>query len=123
MTVYVDDFKASYGRMRMSHMLADTDDELHAMADKIGVARRWHQNGMSGSHYDIAQSKVALALKNGAVAVTVRQMAMMSKHRRQTGELGEPDPYYGTGYDPSKERVVLSFEGQDIELRPAEPPQ
>lgn len=116
MTVYVDDFKAAYGNMRMSHMLADSDDELHAMADQIGVARRWHQNGMSGSHYDIAQSKVALAIKAGAVAVTVRQMAMMSRNRRQTGVLGAPDPYYGTGYDPSRERVVLSFEGQEIPL-------
>lgn len=116
MTVYVDDFKTAYGNMRMSHMLADSDDELHAMADQIGVARRWHQNGMSGSHYDIAQSKVALAIKAGAVAVTVRQMAMMSRNRRRTGVLGAPDPYYGTGYDPSKERVVLSFEGQEITL-------
>ena len=36
-TVYVDDMNAAYGCMKMSHMLADTDDELHAMAE-IGRA-------------------------------------------------------------------------------------
>lgn len=44
MTVYVDDMKAEFapshrpGRTYvMSHMIADTDAELHAMADRIGV--------------------------------------------------------------------------------------
>ncbi len=101
MTVYVDDFFASYGRMRMSHLLADSDDELHAMADRIGVNRRWHQNGPSGSHYDIALSKRALAIQFGAVEITVRQAAMMTKNRRKTGALGKPDPYFGPSYDPS----------------------
>jgi hypothetical protein len=36
MTIYVDDMKAAFGRMKMCHMIADTDDELHAMADRIG---------------------------------------------------------------------------------------
>jgi hypothetical protein len=88
------------GRMKMSHMLADTDEELHAMADRIGVDRKHHQNGMSGSHYDIALSKRALAVQSGAVEITLRQAAMMTKHRRQTGQLGEPDPRYGKDYDP-----------------------
>lgn len=41
------------------------------------------------------------AVANGAIEVTVRQVAMMCKNRRLTGELGQPDPYYGTNYDPS----------------------
>jgi uncharacterized protein DUF4031 len=67
MTVYVDDMRANYGRMIMCHMIADTDEELHAMADKIGVARKWHQKpGTEHSHYDICMSKRASALKLGA---------------------------------------------------------
>lgn len=63
----------------MSHMIADTEEELHAMADKIGVARRWHQ----GDHYDITQAKKALAVAAGAVALTKRQLAKMATRRRR----------------------------------------
>lgn len=70
MTVYVDDMRAQYGRMVMCHMLADTDEELHAMAAKIGVARRWHQKaGTPHSHYDICLSKRAIAVKLGAAEI------------------------------------------------------
>lgn len=90
MTVYVDDMKAAYGRMVMCHMLADTDDELHAMADRIGVSRRWWQSPAktSGSHYDIALSKRALAVRAGAVEITWLQASAMNLRRRITGQLG-----------------------------------
>lgn len=93
MTVYVDDFDIPYGRMKLSHMLADTDEELHEMARRIGVARRWWQSPekTSGSHYDIALSKKALALQAGAVAITARQAAMMNRRRALTGGLGTPE--------------------------------
>jgi hypothetical protein len=93
MTVYVDDMRAPFGRMVMCHMLADTDDELHAMAARIGVARRWWQSPAktSGSHYDIALSKKALAIAAGAVEVTWRQAGAMNSRRRVTGQLGKPE--------------------------------
>lgn len=73
MAVYVDKTRHHYGRMVMCHMCADTIDELYAMVDKIGVARRWIQNyGIphSGiSHYDICLSKRKLALRYGAIEV------------------------------------------------------
>lgn len=40
MTVYVDNALIPYGRMQMSHMIADTEEELHQMADDIGVKRK-----------------------------------------------------------------------------------
>lgn len=93
MTVYVDDMRANFGSMVMCHMLADTDDELHAMADLIGVSRKWWQSPAktSGSHYDIAMSKRALAVKHGAVEITVRQASAMNAMRRSTGQLGDPE--------------------------------
>ncbi len=77
MTVYVDDVKHKFGGMLMSHMWADSEEELLAMADKIGVARKWiqghptlsfgkHRNA-SWVHFDIAQSKKALAIRAGAI--------------------------------------------------------
>jgi len=93
MTVYVDNMAAPYGRMKMCHMLADTDEELHAMADAIGVSRRWWQSPekTSGSHYDIAMNKRKLALEAGAVEITLRQAASMNSRQRATGSLGRPE--------------------------------
>ncbi len=89
MAVYVDDMLARFGRMVMCHMLADTDDELHAMAERIGVAGRWHQAPpRHDSHYDIALSKRAAAVAAGAVEITWRQCGAMAMRRRVTGELG-----------------------------------
>ena len=90
MSVYVDDMQEGFGRMKMCHMIADTDAELHAMAARIGVDRRWHQDKASGSHYDIALSKRALAVEGGAIEITWRECGMMNKRRRVTGELGNP---------------------------------
>ena len=77
MGVYVDassycyGLMGCYGLMVMCHMVADTPDELHAMADKIGVARRWFQNpktmNVSTPHYDIAKGERALAVAAGAI--------------------------------------------------------
>ena len=91
--VYVDDMRANYGRMIMCHMLADSDEELHAMAAKIGVARKWWQSPekTSGSHYDIALSKKSLAIQYGAIQITWKQAGSMNFRRKITGELGKPE--------------------------------
>jgi hypothetical protein len=73
-TVYVDDMRAKYGRMIMCHMLADSPEELHAMADRIGVQRKWFQSRASSPHYDIALSKRSLAVAHGAVEVIGREI-------------------------------------------------
>jgi hypothetical protein len=92
MAVYVDDMRAQFGKMIMSHMIADSDAELHAMAMKIGVSCRWHQAPPNhDSHYDIAPSKRALAVSAGAVEITWRQAGCMVACRRMTGELGKPE--------------------------------
>lgn len=68
--VYVDNMRAPYGRMIMCHMSADTEKELHRMARRIGVARRWYQ----GDHYDICLSKRKLAVVLGAKEITQREI-------------------------------------------------
>ena len=89
--IYVDDmFKYPMGqfrRMKMSHMIADTDDELHLMAVLIGVERRWFQ----GDHYDISMTKRDLAVQHGAIEITLKQCAMMAALRRRGHEMGDPN--------------------------------
>lgn len=84
--MYVDDMQARYGRMIMCHMIADTSAELHAMADAIGVARRWAQRtGTPDEHYDICRNKRALAIERGAIPITRRELARKVLARRTEG--------------------------------------
>jgi Protein of unknown function (DUF4031) len=53
-----------------SHMFADSVDELHAMADSLGLKRIWFQNKHNFPHYDVVPSKRNLAIRFGAKAVT-----------------------------------------------------
>lgn len=74
MTVYVDDMRmtARVGRLnaKWSHLMADTDDELHEFAARIGLKRSWHQkSGTPISHYDVTDSKRDEALRLGAVPI------------------------------------------------------
>lgn len=91
MTVYIDDmFKYAIGRyrrMRMSHMIADNEEELHAMAQKIGVDRKWYQ----GDHYDVCMKMRDAALQRGAINVTMKQLAAMLYVFKLTKKM--PKPY------------------------------
>lgn len=85
MTVYVDSERNLYRHMLMSHMVADTLDELHDMAQRIGLQRRWFQTSNNGTpHYDVCQSKRALAIKLGAKEIDRRQMVQFVRRYRET---------------------------------------
>lgn len=86
--VYVDSMRATYGRMKMCHMVADSTEELIAMADKIEVKRRWLQSaGTYREHFDICLSKRKLAVEYGAKEITLRDLGIMLNTRR----LAQPD--------------------------------
>jgi hypothetical protein len=72
MSVYVDNQQNEFGRMKMCHMMADTLDELHAMANAIGLRREWFQP-KSTPHYDVSQSKRRLAIERGAIEIDGRK--------------------------------------------------
>ena len=79
MAVYVDDMYKSgmgqFGRMKMSHLIADTTEELLEMVDKIGVQRKWIQHaGTKHEHFDISMAKRELAIKQGAIPLTMREL-------------------------------------------------
>lgn len=100
MTVYVDDMRAPFGRMVMCHMLADSSEELLAMADRIGISHRWIQHpGTRKEHFDISLGKRALAVEAGAVEITFRQTGEMLGRRTKVGnDPDAPSPgYINTG--------------------------
>jgi hypothetical protein len=85
--VYVDAMQARVGRLIFCHMLADTTAELLAMADRIGVARRWLQKaGTPHEHFDICMSKRAQAVKAGAKEIGRAELAAIIRARRATTE-------------------------------------
>lgn len=87
MSVYVDQEKNSFGRMKMCHMVADSLDELHEMAGKLGLKRSWFQ-GKKLPHYDVSMSKRAQAIELGAISIDRKQLyAQFLKPRRQKLEL------------------------------------
>lgn len=50
------------------HMIADTLDELHALAARIGMRRSWFQHDGSTPHYDIGSVRFRnLAISYGAI--------------------------------------------------------
>jgi len=89
-TVYVDNMRASYGRMKMCHMIADSTDELLAMADRIGVQRKWLQKaGTAHEHFDIALSKRDAAIAAGAVPVSMMDLGRLIRARRLSSPKGD----------------------------------
>lgn len=85
MSVYVDDAAWRYLGMRMCHMVADTHEELIEMARKIDIRERWIQaEGTPKEHFDISHTKRTLAVKEGAIRITSRELVQRTK--RQSDE-------------------------------------
>lgn len=98
MAVYVDRANIPYPRsapggkkpfrqMKMCHMAADSLDELHAMADKIGMKREWFQGHTRYPHYDINLTKKTLALKEGAIEVSSKELVLILREQKKAPEM------------------------------------
>lgn len=86
--VYVDSGQIVYGRMKMCHMIADSLDELHMMADAIGINRKWFQDHGT-PHYDICQSKRKLALSKGAIPADRHKIVALIREWRVKAAAGQ----------------------------------
>ena len=74
MAVYVDDMRMQATvrgiSTRWSHLMADTDEELHAFAARLGLRREWAQYpGTCMSHYDVSKNKRLQAIAAGAISI------------------------------------------------------
>jgi hypothetical protein len=58
-------------------MMADTEEELHEMAARLGLKRAWFQEPPKASvpHYDLTPSRRALAIRYGAVFKSAKDQA------------------------------------------------
>lgn len=67
------------------HMMADTEDELHLMANSIGMRRSWFQSGEMSSmpHYDLTAGKRAKAVSLGAVEIDRKTLCKMLADYRE----------------------------------------
>lgn len=86
MTIWVDDMYLSpigqFGRIKMSHMVADTSEELRAFATQLGLRQSWIQfKGTRYEHFDISISVRTKAVALGAKEITMRELARMCKER------------------------------------------
>ena len=84
MMVYVDElitWSSSFGPS--CHMMTDGElEELHTMADKIGLKRNWFQNKPGLPHYDLKKGKREMAIRNGAVPTTSKEMLQKCRRRQ-----------------------------------------
>jgi len=100
LTVYLDDWRqrATIGRRedRWSHLLADDEEELHALAARLGIPGRGfqrHRRSAALNHYDLPESLRHRAIALGAVPISWREMARLTREWRRAGARpGPPGP-------------------------------
>lgn len=80
MAVCVDELKPRTGwrYKRSCHMFADSVDELHGIAEQIGLKREWFQDTRY-PHYDLTAGKRKQAIKAGAGEVKLREYIRMKR--------------------------------------------
>jgi hypothetical protein len=68
---------------RWCHLYADTEEELHAFAQRIGMKRVWAQVSRTGiPHYDLTPRRRVSAVKHGAKALIRRDACMFRRSWR-----------------------------------------
>jgi hypothetical protein len=86
MSCYVDTVRAypeaGFRYTDFCHLLADERDELHRMAESLGVPRRFFQDHAWRWHYDLPAHLRVLAVELGAVEVTMPFVGQLLRSRR-----------------------------------------
>lgn len=83
MGVYVDSEFIQFGRMKMCHMVADTEQELEDIALKLGLNLKWWQyKGTPKSHFDISKSVREKAIALGVEVIDRQQLVDLIRFKR-----------------------------------------
>jgi hypothetical protein len=67
MAVYVDNGQIEWRGKLWCHLVADSLDELHQFAIRLGLKRAWFQDRARYPHYDVTVSVREKALRLGAL--------------------------------------------------------
>ena len=79
MAVYVDNERIKWRGKLWCHLVADTLEELHTFAARIGLRRSWFQDHASFPHYDVTTDVRERALLAGAVASRKTEMLIAAR--------------------------------------------
>ncbi len=79
MAIYVDFVCIEFRGYQWCHMLADSLQELHDFAAFIEVDQRLFHRTASYPHYDVTLQMREIALENGAIAATRKQIIDSAK--------------------------------------------
>lgn len=89
MTVYVDNSGVNWHGRTWFHLMADSVEELHEFAGKLGLKPEWYQ-GRSIPHYDVVASKRRKALMLGAQAIgSAKVVELIRKFRAEAASDSE----------------------------------
>ena len=82
--LYVDNLQIPYGRMLMSHLIADDPQELREAAVHLGLDRYIQYPGTWKEHLDVSQTKRAQAVRElQAQEVPASRIALILRARRE----------------------------------------
>jgi hypothetical protein len=84
--VYIDDSRIAWRGREWSHLTADSTEELHAFAARLGLAQaRLHRTPGRPwkDHYDLPEAARREAIRRGARPITRRQAAEMLRAKRR----------------------------------------
>lgn len=82
MAVYVDDSRLTWRGKNWCHLVADSIDELHAFAARLGLKKEWFQERTMYPHYDVTVNVKARALTMGACPGDKRTIITCAKRLR-----------------------------------------
>lgn len=88
MPVYVDPLMTHGGSKtfpwkQSCHLFADTLDELHTFASKIGLRRDWFHDSSTLKHYDLTDGRRRIAVAKGVIELD--RAAAVDKWRELRG--------------------------------------
>lgn len=95
--VYVDEIMSclqsgNWPYDRACHLVADSVEELHAFAERLGLRRSWFQSKSDLPHYDLTTGMRFKAIRLGAIEIDRNKLVeIMRKYRSSHILVGDED--------------------------------